>query len=405
MITKAFSLQLHRRSGYEQFKTPLEREAAKRIFWAIWLYDSQMPLLQESCPSIKLEDIDIEKPYSIHDLQQQQQQQQQQQNEENDTSSSSLPSPLSMTLIEEDEEDKCHTEFLRYLIEVRWIRVELENTLNAFTGWNDDRAVLSLITHQMRKLRRYYEFLDDQFKIESYLHDIQHKNFKNSWSIRTRSVLLLEHAMNWLVLFDRFLPLKNEEKPITPFPANLAIHFCRQAADVMTLIFEQWFSVQNDCQYRWFFSHFVNCLEIHKYISTYSSEQTVHKWKAYASLKFMWESLQKMLLVVDLPMGRRVYNDLCQLVVILKKNVTSCRNHPEENDIFDNHYKYFSNWKPSDDILDTKDNGSIFAKESSTMFIILQMQKKGKQPSSSSPTTTNTTNLITPGTKNITVTV
>lgn len=265
MITKAFSLQLHRRSGYEQFKTPLEREAAKRIFWAIWLFDTQIPLMQESNTSIKLEDIDIEKPCSINDLQKNNalpSLSTTQTLPQTPSSSSSIPQPMS--LIEEDEEDKCHTEFLRYLIEVRWIRVELENVLNTFTGWDDDRAILSLLTHQMRKLRRYYEFLDDKFKLESYLHDIQFNNFKNGWSIRTRSILLLEHAMNWLILFDRFLPTKNEEKSITPFPANMAIHFCRQSADVMTLIFEQWFSIQSDCQYRWFFSHFVNCLDIHK---------------------------------------------------------------------------------------------------------------------------------------------
>lgn len=115
----------------------------------------------------------------------------------------------------------------------------------------------------------------------------------------------------------------------------------------------------------------------------------------------MWESLQKMLSVVDLPMGRRVYNDLCQMLVLLK-NVTNCRNQTEENDLLDSYQKYFSKWKPSDDIMDTKDNGSIFAKESSTMFIILQMQKKGKQPPTNT-TNANNSNLISSGSSFVTV--
>ncbi|KAI8088667.1 uncharacterized protein BX664DRAFT_358326 [Halteromyces radiatus] len=371
MITKAFNLELHRPSGYIQFNTALEREAAKRIFWSIWLFDTQMPLFQEGRPSIKLEDITIDKPCSLkYSIEQ----------GLLPTSSSSSSS----SNVEEDEEDLSHADCLRYLVEVRYIRVELENTLASFQGWDDDKAILSMIIQQMRMLRRYYEHLDDDFKMESYLKDTT----STGWKLRAKSILLLEHAMNWLVLFDRFLPLRNEEKPVTPFPANLAIHFCREAANAMTLVFEKWLSTQNDCQFRWFFSHFVNCLEIHKYIATYSNELTVRKWKAYASLNFMMYCLRE-IPVVDLPMGRRVHNDLCQLVVTLRDIVGNCWNPTEEHDLIDSFTKYFADWRPSFDSMDTNDSGSLFAKESSTMFIIIHMQKKGKSipsvPSSGSP--------------------
>ncbi|ORX49154.1 hypothetical protein DM01DRAFT_1111163 [Hesseltinella vesiculosa] len=234
MITKAFSLKLHRPEGYTEFATPLQREVAKRIFWAIWLFDTQMPLLQEGRPSIKLDDITIDKPsYPV----------------------------ASQELMQANEEDIAHTECLRYLVETRWIRVQLENTLCSFQAWDDDKAVLSMIIQQMRMLRRFYEMLDSKFKLEAYL---KQPPTTQGWQLRAHSILLLEHAMNWLVLFDRFLPLRNEEMPVTPFPANLAIHFCREAANVMTLVFEKWLEAEKDCQFRWFFSHFVNCLEIHK---------------------------------------------------------------------------------------------------------------------------------------------
>ncbi|KAI8072945.1 hypothetical protein BC940DRAFT_316395 [Gongronella butleri] len=412
MITKAFSLQLHQPEGYAQFETPLEREAAKRIFWSIWLFDTQMPLLVDGRPSIKLDDITIDKPSWPHTA---------------DASNASFQSAASMNLpfdpaaaiatsmqqppppapialagtansthgaadwLDGCEEDMAHTECLRYLVETRWLRVQIENTLNAFTAWDDEKAILSLLIQQMRKLRRFYELLDDSLKLEAFIKAPP----MHGWHVRARSILLLEHAMNWLVLFDRFLPLRNEEsKPITPFPANLAIHFCRQAADAMTLVFEKWLAVDNDCQFRWFFSHFVNCLEIHKYIATFAHESTVHKWKAYASLNFMMYCLRDTP-VVELPMGRRIHNDLCQLVVTLRDIVGSCWNPSEEHDLIESFTKYFSEWRPSFDPVDTKDNGSLFAKESSTMFIILQMQRKAKALTSPSPMAANALNPMT----------
>ncbi|CAO3585941.1 unnamed protein product [Absidia cylindrospora] len=406
MITKVFTLELHCPDGYKQFKTPLEKEAAKRIFWSIWLFDTQMPLLQEGRPTIKLDDITIDKPCSLKEYT----------NDEMPSTSSStiqthsqssasvspsLSSPSTALAIEEDDEDIYHTKCLRYLVEVRHIRVQLENTLASFQGWDDDKAVLSMITQQMRMLRRYYEHLDDKLKLEAYLKD----NTSIGWALRAKSILLLEHAMNWLVLFDRFLPLRNEEKPVTPFPANMAVHFCRQAADAMSLVFEKWLTAQNNCQFQWFFSHFVNCLEIHKYIATYSAEHTVHKWKSYASLNFMMYCLRE-IPVVELPMGRRVHNDLCQLVVKLRDIVGNCWNPTEEHDLIDSFTKYFSDWRPSFDVMDTNDNGSLFAKESSTMFIIIQMQKKGKPtPSPTVFTPNNGASSILPssGTSGVTV--
>lgn len=263
MITKAFTLELHCPEGYKQFNTAAEKEAAKRIFWSIWLFDTQMPLIQEGRPTIKLEDITIDKPCSLLEYTNRGASTASTSSSTIQSSASTPPASSSFPMevaIEEDEEDIYHTKCLRYLVEVRCIRVQLENTLASFQSWDDDKAILSLIIQQMRMLRRYYEHLDPELKLENYLKS----DTDGGWKLRAKSILLLEHAMNWLVLFDRFLPLRNEEKPVTPFPANLAVHFCRLAADAMTLVFEKWLSLQNDCQFRWFFSHFVNCLEIHK---------------------------------------------------------------------------------------------------------------------------------------------
>jgi hypothetical protein len=98
--------------------------------------------------------------------------------------------------------------------------------------------------------------------------------------------------------------------------------------------------------------------------------------------------------VVDLPMGRRVHNDLCQLVVTLRDIVGNCWNPTEEHDLIDSFTKYFSDWRPSFDVMDTNDNGSLFAKESSTMFIILLMQKKGKPPMVPAPALPSSSSIM-----------
>ncbi|KAI7850034.1 hypothetical protein BDC45DRAFT_262680 [Circinella umbellata] len=230
-INKAFHLRLHQSSTIQHLQQEgrmIDAEVAKRIFWAAWLLDTQMPLLHERKPSIQLQDIQIDRP--------------------------------SLCFGMASDTDVAYTECLKWLIEVRWLRIKIEQNLTSMNHEKDEHKVLNVVIQQIRQLRRFYEHLNIKFKLESMLQQ------EEAWEKRTTFMVLLEHGMNWLVLFDRFLPALPDSTMTagTKFPDNLTVSMCRQAADLMTFIFEKWIWNGYDCQFRLYLNHFCNTISIHK---------------------------------------------------------------------------------------------------------------------------------------------
>ncbi|KAI8145325.1 hypothetical protein BJV82DRAFT_34192 [Fennellomyces sp. T-0311] len=343
-ITKVFNLKLHRAStiaSYEQQNRMIDAEVAKRIFWAAWLLDTQMPLLHERRPSIQLQDIQIDRPAVCQGM--------------------------------TDAMDIAYTDCLKWLIEARWLRMKIEHNLASMSSERDEHKVLNIVTQQIRQLRRFYEHLDHKYKIDT-LVDAKHMD---AWQRRTTFMVLLEHAMNWLVLFDRFLPALPDPTMTagTKFPDNLTVSMCRQAADVMTLVFEKWIWDGYDCQFRLYLNHFCNTISIHKYVCRCPGVSTIHKWKAYASLKFLQQLTQKTPEIVHSFLGQRILEDLTFALQDLSDVTETGWDPLQEADMITNMARYFSPWQPSFDQITSDKNTSLLAKESSTMFAIIEMRK------------------------------
>ncbi|KAI8376466.1 uncharacterized protein BYT42DRAFT_387647 [Radiomyces spectabilis] len=310
-ISKALSLGLHKSATYQHHVHKAECEIERRLFWAIWLLDTQMPLLQQRRTSFRLKDISVEKP-SVCD---------------------------GMAI-----QDVHHTYCLSSLIETRWLREQIQEKLN--TGdLTKKTETLNQITDAMRQLRRFYDALDDQVKI----HTLWHRK-STEWYHRYQCIVLLEHAFNWMLLFDHFLPARHETG--LAFPYNLALQFCRQAADLITLVFERWIFTQYDCQSRMFLSHLGNAIQMHRYILQCRGASVTHCRKAYASLRFLHTLIKSTDLCTFVPA-----QSMLQLVSdLLSKEEWQCNSNEgmETDSIL---RRYYSGWKPSDDPLPKDENG------------------------------------------------
>ncbi|KAF7721994.1 hypothetical protein EC973_003876 [Apophysomyces ossiformis] len=333
-ISKAFNLELHRERAFESYGSFAEKEAVRRIFWAVWLLDTHMPLLRDGRSTIRLEDIEIQRP-SSQDMQQQ------------------------------DEID--HAEFLKCLVDVRWCRIQLEDALSD-VNWSDDRKLLATITQQMRFLRRFYDRVQDDNKKERLLGSPS----VSIWKQRLLYTTILEHAMNWLILFNPLLP-PLDQVPAGKFPDALAISICRQAANIMILVFEVWVGEPYDCQSRLYISHFVNAMEIHKYLLISPCIPIIQKWKAYASLLFMLELIRNSPWV-GWPLAQNIFNDISTVVNNFKDVMENGWNPLDGSDLVEAFGKYFSNWKPSVDGYIDEGHSDLFARESSTMYAIMQFK-------------------------------
>ncbi|KAI8063924.1 hypothetical protein BC940DRAFT_100249 [Gongronella butleri] len=62
VIRMCFTLDLHRPEGYIHCQSAFEREQAKRIFWAVWFFDSMVPHFFAQPSTIRREDIKIDLP-------------------------------------------------------------------------------------------------------------------------------------------------------------------------------------------------------------------------------------------------------------------------------------------------------------------------------------------------------
>ncbi|KAI9497759.1 hypothetical protein BDB00DRAFT_803905 [Zychaea mexicana] len=368
-ITKAFNLRLHRSSTtthHEQQGRMIDAEVVKRIFWAVWLLDTQMPLLHERQSSIQLQDIQIDPPVVCQGM--------------------------------ADDADIAYTDCLRWLIEARRLRIKIEHNLTSMNHEKDEHKVLNIVTQQIRQLRRFYEHLDTKYKLETMMMMVTIHT--EQWQRRTMFMVLLEHAMNWLVLFDRFLPALPDPTMTagTKFPDNLTVSMCRQAADVMTVVFEKWIWDGYDCQFRLYLNHFCNTISMHKVIlflyfrtkrmfeliiqSMYSKYvcrcpgvSTVHKWKAYASLQFLRDLTRKTPEIVQSFLGQRILEDVTFALQDLSEVTENGWNPLEQTDLLRDMTHYFSGWTPSCDPIATDENTSLLGKESSTMFAIIEMRK------------------------------
>ncbi|KAG2218372.1 hypothetical protein INT45_013323 [Circinella minor] len=349
-INKAFHLRLHQSSTIqhlEQQGKMIDAEVAKRIFWAAWLLDTQMPLLHERRPSIQLQDIQIDRPSLC----------------------------LGMT----SDTDIAYTECLKWLIEVRWLRIKIEQNLTSMNHEKDEHKVLNIVIQQIRQLRRFYEHLNIKFKLEMMLQ--QQEQEQQVWEKRTTFMVLLEHGMNWLVLFDRFLPALPDATMTagTKFPDNLTVSMCRQAADLMTFIFEKWIWNGYDCQFRLYLNHFCNTISIHKYICRCPGVHIVHKWKAYASLQFLRDLTQKTPEIVHSFLGQRILEDLTFALQDLSDITEIGWNPLQESDLLMDISHYISEWMPSYDQIMMDQPTHLLAKESSTMFAIIEMRKSAAE--------------------------
>lgn len=227
IISKMFSLQLHLPNmSCPSSAPPLERELHKRLFWAVWLLDTQVPLLYGGRPSIDAALVHPDRPALCEGM--------------------------------SAQEDIEQTEFLQQLIQVRWLRRQIEQSFLERTGPAGESDLNKLIQH-MRQLRRFYEHLDEKLKLETIL--AKTPAVRWSWTDRTGFVVLVELCLNWLVLMDPFLPPSQS----TPgFPGNLAITLCRQAADIILLILEKWVWQAYDCQTRFLVTHVATVISMQK---------------------------------------------------------------------------------------------------------------------------------------------
>ncbi|CDS03830.1 hypothetical protein LRAMOSA06785 [Lichtheimia ramosa] len=348
-ITKALSLELHKPSTVFN-ATSIEAEIRRRIFWAMWLLDTQIPLLLERRTTIQLDSIQIERPRTWDGM---------------------------------TDEDKGYTECLQYLIDVRWLRMKIEQNIQSMMDEKDEHKLLNMVIQQVRQLRRFYERVDDKYNVEM----INSTDPCTQWQRRCLFILLLEYALNWLVLFDRFLPAVPDPTNTSGkrFPDNLAVSMCRQASDLMTLVFEKWVWDKYDCQFRLFFNHLCNTVSVHKYLCRCPGVSTVHKWKAYASLQFIYNLVVRIPDMHNCTLAQKLLEDIAYALEDLRDVAEIGWSPNDDLNVIESITKYFSEWKPSYDPLPPYDSMSLFAKESATMLTIIEMRKKAAQDMISLP--------------------
>ncbi|KAI9320701.1 hypothetical protein BX666DRAFT_1875310 [Dichotomocladium elegans] len=296
--SKAFTLQLHKPNPIEGL-TALEAELLKRIFWSLWLYDTQIALLIDRPPSIRLTDIHIDRPQVCEGM---------------------------------IEQDLDYTGCLRLMIETRWMRIDLRNSISSFKKEKDKQKQLNMIIQHVRQLRKLYEHTDDKYKINM----LMTTKTLSRWHQRGLYIFLLEHALNWVVLFDSFLP-------VVPDPSMLA----EQLADIDLPP---------------------------KYLCQCPGTSVVHKLKAYASLRFILALIQKLNLH-KASIGEKLLQDITNALDYLRhvnELAWDSYGSVEHVEIIT---KYLADWRPSCDPLPTYENGSLFANESTTVFTVLDMLK------------------------------
>lgn len=216
-ISKAFTLQLHKRKGYASLKGLLACETVKRLFWAVWLFDVQISTFLHISSTIDLSDIEIDRPATCDKMAQ---------------------------------EDLDHTRFLQLLIDIRWLRVKMDVCV-------EESKLLNVMTQNVRQLRRFHDKLDTDLKINAVLGSTPKLL---DWQRRTAIIILLELASCFLAIFSEHLGR-------TDTVGSLAFSMCRQAADITALLLEKWISGQFDCQYRIYLPVIAHSVSMHKVTS------------------------------------------------------------------------------------------------------------------------------------------
>ncbi|KAG0164568.1 hypothetical protein DFQ28_010152 [Apophysomyces sp. BC1034] len=219
-IRNCLTLNLHRPEGYMHCKTAFEREQAKRVFWAVWFFDSMVPHFFAQPPSIGLDVVKIDVPHILSDFDQ----------------------------VEADQ-----TRFSIGLICIRRLAAEIGEAENRGGGTG------SLLGTFEEHLLDFYHNLAPYNR---YPYADRVSSSSTIWARRSFFCILLDYCQCWITLYQ----------PLLPSPT--AILRTSQAAVAMTKLFDAWFRISAqsadgfDCFFRPYLYHFMSIIQIFKVNAT-----------------------------------------------------------------------------------------------------------------------------------------
>jgi hypothetical protein len=229
-ISLCFSLDLHKRHGYDRYTDPHEKEFAKRMFWSLWWFDTTVPQLYSSPAVIDPEDVTAEYP----DI-----------------------------LAEYDNEERLQTKYMRLVLQSRRLNRILAKRMRERPADFDEEDELDFLFEQDQELRSYYHAHHSTLAI----HHLQNVALmQDTWRRRTICLSLADYCTNWLSLYQRHLPAATRTEPLSELH-HLALRVCSEAADILTALFDAWFNACDlhfDCIFRPCLFHFLGSITIHK---------------------------------------------------------------------------------------------------------------------------------------------
>ncbi|KAF7720845.1 hypothetical protein EC973_005913 [Apophysomyces ossiformis] len=220
-IRMCFAMNLHRPEGYTNCKSAADREQAKRVFWAVWFFDTMVPHFFAQPPSIGLDVVKIDVPQVLSDFDQ----------------------------VEADQ-----ARFSIGLICIRRLAAEIGEAQRK----GDESDILEIFEDHL------FEFYGNLPPYNRYSHADRVSSSSTIWARRSFFCVLLDYCQCWITLYRPFLP------------SPTAITRTSQAAVAMVRIFEAWFRVSAqsgdgfDCFFRPYLYHFMSAIQIFKINATQS---------------------------------------------------------------------------------------------------------------------------------------
>ncbi|KAG2188387.1 hypothetical protein INT44_001140 [Umbelopsis vinacea] len=231
-ISLCFNLNLHKRHGYDRYTDPHEKEFAKRIFWSLWWFDTTVPQLYSSPAVIDPEDVTAEYPDILADY---------------------------------DHDERLQVKYMQLVIQSRRLNRILAKRMKDRSAEFDEEDELDFLFEQDQELRSYYHTHHSTLAIQKLQNTVI---MQDMWRRRTLCLSMADYCMNWLSLYQRHLPSATHTEPLSELH-NLALRVCSEAADILTALFDAWFSacgLNFDCVFRPCLFHFLGSITIHKYL-------------------------------------------------------------------------------------------------------------------------------------------
>ncbi|CAO3676176.1 unnamed protein product [Umbelopsis ramanniana] len=231
-MSLCFSLDLHKRHGYDRYTDPHEKEFAKRMFWSLWWFDTTVPQLYSSPAVIDPEDVTAEYPDILTGY---------------------------------DNDERVKTKYMQLVLQSRRLNRILAKRMRERPADFDEEDELDFLFEQDQELRSYYHGHRSTLAIY-HLQNVA--LMRDMWRRRTICLSLADYCTNWLSLYQRHLPASTRAEPLSELH-NLALRVCSEAADILTALFDAWFNacdLQFDCVFRPCLFHFLGSITIHKYL-------------------------------------------------------------------------------------------------------------------------------------------